>query len=150
PGAGRPPGRIHLREGRMTVRILLTRRQVAAAVLVGLVLLVSAACGAGGGAQAPGQSKRVVLGHIPQWTSTTLVNAVGKAVLEEFGYEVAFEEAEIGIIYQGTAMGDIDLFLDSWMPAQQEHWDAWGDRLEQLGVVYDGAAIGWIVPDYVT
>lgn len=134
----------------MTVRFRFKSQRIAAVVLVGFMLVVSVACGGGGGAsQTPEESKRVTLGHIPQWTATTLVNAVGKAVLEEFGYEVEFEEAEIGIIYQGTAMGDIDLFLDSWLPAQQEHWDAWGDQMEQLGVVYEGAVIGWVVPEYV-
>lgn len=121
----------------------------AAALVLGLALLITACAAPGGAPPAADAKGRLVLGHVPQWTSTTLVNWVGRVLLEEIGYEVTFQEAEIGIVYQGTAMGDIDVFLDNWYPAQKEHWDAWGDRLERLGTVYTGAKLGWVVPEYV-
>lgn len=123
-----------------------------AGVAVLVVLIGLSACGgtSGTAGSGPGSKDEIVLGHVPAWTTATLVNSVGKVILEEMGYGVELQEAEMGVIYQGLAQGVIDLYLDSWYPSQRENWDAWSDQLERLGVVYDGAYLAWIVPDYLS
>lgn len=125
-----------------------SKTKIVMSVVAILMLAVAAGCGGAGGGADTG--KELVLGHIPSFTSTTLGNAAAKAVLEEAGYTVKLQEAEVGVIYPGLVQGSIDLFFDSWIPSHNDYWEAWGDDLERLGTVYDGALIAWIVPDYLT
>lgn len=41
--------------------------------------------------------------------------------------------------------------MDVWMPVTMEDYmKQYGDKLEVIGDIYDGARIGLVVPDYVT
>ena len=47
------------------------------------------------------------------------------------------------------AKGDVDLFIDSWLPGTHEdYWKQYGKKLEKVGVWYDKAPLTIAVPNY--
>src|SRR5690606_11831561 len=71
-------------------------------------------------------------------------------LLEEQGYEVGLTNVDAAPLFQGLADGDIDLFLDGWLPdTHSDYWEEHGDSLEQVGVWFDNARLSIAVPDYV-
>lgn len=48
------------------------------------------------------------------------------------------------------AEGDIDLFLDTWLPQTHgDYWEDYGDDLENIGTWYDNAILTLTVPEYM-
>ncbi|MFD0773702.1 glycine betaine ABC transporter substrate-binding protein [Streptomonospora algeriensis] len=119
--------------------------------------LVASACGGGGeGGVSTGPSegegggdKEITIGLIP-WEEDIAVTHLWKAVLEEKGYTVNIENVDVAPVFQGTADGDIDLFLDTWLPnTHGDYWDKYGDQVEDLGAWNDGASLELTVPSYM-
>ncbi|MFD0559826.1 glycine betaine/proline transport system substrate-binding protein [Stackebrandtia endophytica] len=114
---------------------------VAAAALAGTM----AACGG----DDAGDSKELTIGYI-NWDEAVAASHMWKLILEEEGYEVNLEELEPGLIFEGMANGDIDFFLDGWLPTTHaSYMEKYGDQLETLGVWYDNASLSVAVPTYV-
>ncbi|GAA1754343.1 MULTISPECIES: glycine betaine ABC transporter substrate-binding protein [Streptomonospora] len=119
--------------------------------------LVAGACGGGGeGGVSTGPSegegggdKEITIGLIP-WEEDIAVTHLWKAVLEEKGYTVNIENVDVAPVFQGTADGDIDLYLDTWLPnTHGEYWDKYGDKVEDLGAWNEGASLELTVPSYM-
>jgi glycine betaine/proline transport system substrate-binding protein len=101
----------------------------------------------GGGS---GEGKTLKVGWIP-WDEDIVVSHLWKQALEEKGYKVELVQLDVGPLYAGMAKGDIDLFLDGWLPVtHQTYWEQYGDQLEDLAVWYDNAKLALTVPDYVS
>jgi glycine betaine/proline transport system substrate-binding protein len=84
------------------------------------------------------------------WDEAIAVTNLWQAILEDAGYEVDQEVAEVGPTFEGVATGEFDLFLDMWLPVTHEDYQAeFGDDLESLGVWFDDASLTWTVPAYV-
>ena len=78
---------------------------------------------------------------------THLVQAL---LIDEAGYDVEITQAEPGPIFSGVAQGSEDFFLDAWLPVTHASYEEeYGDDYEDLGVNYEGARIGLVVPTYV-
>lgn len=93
--------------------------------------------------------KTITIGWIP-WDEDVAVTYLWKAILENEGYTVNLVQADAGPIFEGLSSGDIDLFLDTWLPTtHSDYWAQYGDNLEQLSVWYDDARLTWAVPAYV-
>ncbi|GLU50122.1 glycine betaine ABC transporter substrate-binding protein [Nocardiopsis ansamitocini] len=126
-----------------------------AAGLASLTLLATA-CGGGsdlagggdeGGSDADNKSINIAL--IP-WEEAIASTNMWKVVLEDLGYDVTITDVDVAPMYQGVANGDIDLFLDTWLPqTHSDYWDEYGDQLEDLGYWYDNATLTVTVPSYV-
>jgi glycine betaine/proline transport system substrate-binding protein len=57
---------------------------------------------------------------------------------------------DVGLQYQGVAKGDLDLMLMAWLPVtHQDYWEKVADKVDNLGVLYTHARLGWVVPGYV-
>ena len=115
--------------------------------LVGATLLLGAAGCAGG----PSGSKTLTLGNIG-WDEDVALNNILKILLKDhFGYAVELQLADAGPIYQGVATGDLDAFMDTWLPYTQKiYWQKFKGEVEKLAPWYEGnATIGLAVPDYV-
>jgi len=58
--------------------------------------------------------------------------------------------SEVGPLYSGVATGDIDAFLDVWLPnTHARYWEQYQDEVVDLGRWYEGTAtLGIGVPDY--
>ncbi|MDY0323785.1 MAG: glycine betaine ABC transporter substrate-binding protein [Candidatus Carbobacillus sp.] len=109
----------------------------------------------GGANQAPqngtldlGQ-KTITIGVTP-WTSTIPPTYVAKNILEQMGYTVKLQEADAGVVYAGLAKGDIDVFMDAWLPdTHKNYMDKYGNSIEDVAVSYPDGELGWVVPAYV-
>lgn len=85
------------------------------------------------------------------WSDAEFVTKLAKRVIEaNYDYEVKLTLADIGIQYQGVSRGDLDGMLMAWLPdTHGNYMERVGDKVENLGSLYEGARLGWIVPDYV-
>jgi glycine betaine/proline transport system substrate-binding protein len=88
---------------------------------------------------------------LANWADTQAVTYTAKYVLEtKLNQPVTLVVADLGIQFQGVARGDVDLMLGAWLPVTHAAYYArFKDQMEETGVIYTGAKIGWAVPDYV-
>lgn len=124
------------------------KRVVALAAAAALALGGAAACGEDSGGSSGG-SKKITIGYMA-WDEAVAASHLWKDILEEKGYQVQLKNLEAGLVYGGLANGDIDLFLDGWLPqTHASYMEKYGDKLEKLGVWYDDASLSIAVPKYV-
>nr|WP_294865948.1 choline ABC transporter substrate-binding protein [uncultured Pseudogulbenkiania sp.] len=55
----------------------------------------------------------------PGWADISATNAIAGIVLEALGYHQKADTLSVPIIYRGLQMGQADVFLGNWMPAQK-------------------------------
>ncbi|HAG06865.1 MAG: Glycine betaine ABC transporter substrate-binding protein [Clostridia bacterium 62_21] len=117
-------------------------------VLVAVLVLglLAAGTGCGGGAA----EKEVTIAMTP-WSTTIPTTNIAKILLEEeLGYKVNVQNADAGVTYSGLASGDIDIFLDSWLPHMHaDYMKKYGKNIEDIGTVYTEGVLGWVAPTYV-
>jgi len=105
-----------------------------------------------GAAQADdhGGMKSVEIGWTA-WSDAEFVTKLAKKVIEaNYDYEVELTLADIGVQYQGVAKGDLDGMLMAWLPdTHGNYMERVGDEVVDLGPLYEGARLGWIVPNYI-
>lgn len=85
------------------------------------------------------------------WASNEITAHIAARVLRE-RMDVPVELVNLDVVpmYRGVAAGEIDAMLAGWLPTgHAEYIDALHERLENLGVLYGEARLGWVVPDYV-
>ncbi len=71
-------------------------------------------------------------------------------VAEELGYETEIVEADMGLMYQGLAQGDITVFPDICLPfLHQPYIDKYEGQFEVVGTIYEEAPNGFTVPAYM-
>ncbi len=100
-------------------------------------------------AAAVGEGETVSIGWMP-WEEAIAVTNLWHVILEENGYEVQQEQLDPGIVFDGIATGDLDLFLDAWLPnTHSQYMEQYGDDVEDLGQWLDEAPLTWTVPAYV-
>ena len=76
---------------------------------------------------------------------------LAKAIFEDQGYDVKLLNADLAPIFTSISRKKADVFMDVWMPVTMEDYmKQYGDKLEVIGDIYDGARIGLVIPDYVT
>lgn len=76
------------------------------------------------------------------WDEGIVMSSLAKVALEEQGYNVELQDAEVGVIFTGLAEGDFDLLMDGWLPiTHADYVEKYGDRIEDLGVWYDNAKL---------
>ncbi|SCL44516.1 glycine betaine/proline transport system substrate-binding protein [Micromonospora citrea] len=96
-----------------------------------------------------GSDKKITIGYMA-WDEAIAVSHLWQHILEEKGYQVQLKNLEAGLVYGGLASGDIDFFLDGWLPqTHASYLEKYGDKLEKLGVWYEGASLSIAVPAYV-
>lgn len=103
----------------------------------------------GNGDMAAPECDSVSIGWIP-WDEDVAVTFLWQALLEGQGVDVELTQLDVAPVYAGVAEGDLDLFLDAWLPAtHSDYWDEFGDQLESLAIWYDQGTLELAVPDYV-
>ncbi|MCY9787002.1 glycine betaine ABC transporter substrate-binding protein [Nocardiopsis sp. EMB25] len=84
------------------------------------------------------------------WEEGIAATALWEVLLGEKGYDVTITELDVAPMYQGAANGDVDLFLDTWLPqTHADYWADYGSDLENLGYWYDNARLTLTVPSYM-
>lgn len=69
------------------------------------------------------------------WDEGVAVSVLWQAILEERGYRVDLDYLDIAPAFTGLATGDIDLYLDSWLPnTHADYLERYGDDIDELGV----------------
>ena len=84
------------------------------------------------------------------WSDTEIAVKLASAALQDHLQQpIKLVQADIGIQFQALANGSIDLIPMVWLPyTHKPFYDKYKDRLEDLGVLYEGR-IGMAVPDIV-
>lgn len=97
----------------------------------------------------PGK-KSIRIGYI-NWDEDVATTLMWKKILEAKGYSVKTTQiSDAGPVYVGLAKGDIDLYLDAWLPATHKtYWDKYGDDLTKITKWYDSAPLTIAVPKYM-
>ncbi|WP_067726011.1 glycine betaine ABC transporter substrate-binding protein [Oceanobacillus damuensis] len=118
-----------------------------------LTVLVLAACSSSdetsNAANEESGDKPVITFGVTPWTSTVPPTEVASLILQDMGYEVEQTSADAGNVYIGLSRGDIDVFMDAWLPAHEVYLDKYSENIESVAVSYDGADAGWVVPTYM-
>lgn len=91
---------------------------------------------------ASGDETAVSIGIPSGWDEGIAVSNLWAKVLEDKGYDVETETADVGVIFTGLAGGDFDLMFDTWLPTTHASYiEKFGDDLSDLGVWYDNAKL---------
>jgi glycine betaine/proline transport system substrate-binding protein len=126
---------------------MLTRLHALAATFIVVTALLIAGCGGDG----PEEDEPVALVYV-SWTEGIAMTHVLQAVIEDsLGRDVQLTQAGgAAMAFSAVAEGDVDAFVDAWLPVTHGPlWEEFGDRIVDLGPVYDSTTVGLVVPDYV-
>lgn len=135
------------------------------AVLTSTALVALAGCGsakdeAGGGSSGAGATsgdtassgggKEITIGYI-DWDEDVAVTHLWKKVLEDKGYKVKMQHvSDAGPVYVGLDRGDVDLFMDGWLPVTHKaYWDKFGKNLTDIQPWYTNTKLTIAVPTYM-
>jgi len=85
------------------------------------------------------------------WVDGIAMTHLTAAILQdEMGYETEITQANLGPIFSDIAQGNQDLMMHAWLPnTHASYEEQYSDDWEELGVSYEGARIGLVVPQYV-
>lgn len=75
---------------------------------------------------------------------------VKNILIDEFDVDVKITDMDAGIMWQALSTGDLDFMVTAWLPGTHEaYYEEVKDDVLDLGPIYEGAAIGLVVPAYV-
>ncbi|TSB48608.1 glycine/betaine ABC transporter [Alkalicoccobacillus porphyridii] len=84
------------------------------------------------------------------WDSEIASTNVVKTVLESVGYDVELSSMESAFMWTAIAEGEQDAMVAGWLPATHEaYYEDYKDQIVDLGVNFEGAKIGLVVPTYM-
>ena len=96
-----------------------------------------------------GQGDTISIGWMP-WEEAIAVTNLWHVILEENGFEVDQQQLDPGLVFEGVSTGDLDLFLDAWLPnTHEQYWEQYSEDVEDFGQWLDDAPLTWTVPAYV-
>ncbi|WMJ89786.1 glycine betaine ABC transporter substrate-binding protein [Anaerocolumna sp. MB42-C2] len=96
------------------------------------------------------EDKKLKIGYV-NWAEGIAMTNLAAAILEEkMGYDVELVLADVAPVFTSLSSGNTDVFLDTWLPVTHgEYLEKYGDDIVDLGVSYENALIGLVVPEYV-
>src|ERR671921_1538299 len=121
------------------------------ALMSALVVAVLVVAGCGGGGASSSSGGTLTLGSIG-WQEDVAVTNLTKVVLEEdLDYdEVDLKTLDVGLLFEGVAGGDLDAFLDVWIPNHTQLLSEVENDVEHLDPWYEGStSFGLAVPTYM-
>ncbi|MFP4697359.1 MAG: glycine betaine ABC transporter substrate-binding protein [Eubacteriales bacterium] len=87
---------------------------------------------------------------VTPWTTTIPPTKIAKLILEDMGYTIKEISADAGGVYAGLSTGDIDVFMDAWLPDMHRNYlEQFGDNIDDVSVSYPDGELGWVIPTYV-
>ncbi|AYA78253.1 glycine/betaine ABC transporter substrate-binding protein [Bacillus sp. Y1] len=125
--------------------------KVSLLLLLTFILLVGCSSGASTSGETGEDSKNVTINFgVTPWTSTIPPTKVAKLLLEDMGYTVKETSADAGGVYTGLSKGDLDIFMDAWLPDMHANYmEKYVDSLDDTAVSYADGELGWVIPTYV-
>jgi len=132
------------------------RLKLGVALIAALSLVGLAGCASGNSesgiddSAGGGSGKQITIGYI-NWDEDVAVTHLWQKVLEDKGYNVKIQQiSDAGPTYIGLSKGDIDLYLDGWLPATHAaYWKKYGSELTDISTWYDSAPLTIAVPTYM-
>ena len=114
------------------------KKQTRAAIAIGAATLLGlSACAAGGDDTAGGdaaENKDLSIAVFNGWPEGEAVSYLWKAILEDKGYNVELEYADVTPIFSGLSTGDYDVALDGWLPITHASlMEEYGATIDDLG-----------------
>ncbi|MGC9325731.1 MAG: glycine betaine ABC transporter substrate-binding protein [Desulfomonilia bacterium] len=97
------------------------------------------------------QEKKTLNFGVVAWSEALAEGELIKYIMEkEIGQPVKITNPDIGVAYTAVANGDLDLFIESWLPMTHEaYWDKIASKVCDFGPIYEDASLGWAVPNYI-
>lgn len=83
------------------------------------------------------------------WAENVAVSNMWQQLLAEKNIDVELSEISKPLLFGGLASGDIDLFLEVWIPSDQTYVDRYSQDVELHETWYDDARDTLVVPSYV-
>ncbi|MDY0266452.1 MAG: glycine betaine ABC transporter substrate-binding protein [Methanimicrococcus sp.] len=85
------------------------------------------------------------------WAEGIAMTNLAAVILEDkMNYTAELTMADAAPVFASVASGSSDVFLDVWLPVTHENYlNQYENNLTDLGVVYEDALLGLIVPAYV-
>ena len=129
-------------------------KKILITAMVVLMIIVSAGCSSNnkksgnGSASSDKKQKTITLGVTP-WSSTVPPTEIASLILQDMGYKVKETKADVGSVFMGLSRGDIDVFMDAWLPMHQKYLDKFKGNIKSIAVSYPKAETGWTVPKYM-
>lgn len=102
-----------------------------------------------GGAEAGNETTETISFGVTPWTSTIPPTEIATLIIEDMGYEVEHTGADVGSVFVGLSRGDLDIFMDSWLPMHNNYLEEYSDSVSDTAVSYPEAETGWTVPTYL-
>ena len=117
-------------------------------LVLALVLTTGLVTGCSTGSKT--EDKKLKIGYV-NWAEGIAMSNLAAAILEEkMGYDVELVLADVAPVFTSLSSGNTDVFLDTWLPVTHgEYLKKYGDDIVDLGVSYENALIGLVVPEYV-
>jgi glycine betaine/proline transport system substrate-binding protein len=85
-------------------------------------------------------SKDLTIAVFNGWDEGIAASELWKAILDEKGYNVELEYADVAPVYAGLSTGDYDLNLDVWLPnTHASYLEEYGDDIVELAAWNDEA-----------
>lgn len=124
------------------------KRLISAAVAAIMSAGLLAGCSGDGAANE--KKGTVKLGYV-NWAEGIAMTNLAAAVLEDkMGYDVELTMADVAPVFTSVASGNTDAFMDVWLPVTHaDYMEEYGDDVVDLGVSYENALLGLVVPSYV-
>jgi glycine betaine/proline transport system substrate-binding protein len=123
----------------------MTKRHLISTLALGsAAALALSGCASGAEAESldNGDNKDLTIAVFNGWDEGIAASELWKAVLEEQGYDVELEYADVAPVYQGLSDDDYDVVLDTWLPiTHQDYIDEYGDELVDLGAWNEDAKL---------
>jgi glycine betaine/proline transport system substrate-binding protein len=129
------------------MRIVVSKMvRLIAVALIGAALTVALA-----GHSAAAKDGRTIRIGWTAWSDAEAVTRVVKQVLEKRMHRsVHLVLLDIALQYSALARGDLDLMLMAWLPnTHADYYARVKSDVVDLGVLYTGGRLGWVVPAYV-
>jgi len=97
------------------------------------------------------EKKEITIAYVDGWAEGVAMTYVTKNIFEAQGYSVTLKKAAVDLVFASLANGDVDVFMDTWLPVtHQDKIARFDDKIESLGTALDNARIGLVVPSYVS
>ena len=127
----------------------MTKRRNALLAASAAAALVLAGCagetgenGSNGDEGSPESQGSITLAVFNGWDEGIATSELWKAVLEDEGYDVTLEYADVAPLFAGLSTGDYDFTTDVWLPGTHaEYVEEFGDDMVDLGAWNTNAAL---------
>lgn len=97
------------------------------------------------------EAKKPLKFGVVAWSEALAEGDLIKYIMDNMiGYPIEITNPDIGVAYTAVANGDLDLFIESWLPLTHEaYWDKVASKVCDFGLLYEDASLGWAVPNYI-